>query len=159
MSSVRYKGKVVAETVETPVKGIVTQAEFDALPVEQQNKGLYVIDDGAVGNGSNMGIYSTEEIRIGTWIDGKPIYRKVIKGTSQNDFILVSNVSEIITCYGYFIYNTLRLEIPFYSSTTNYFQTGITDGNAVSNVKGSSLNNPYVIVIEYTKTTDPEVTE
>lgn len=32
--------------VTAPVQGIVTQAEFDALPEEQQNKGLYAISDG-----------------------------------------------------------------------------------------------------------------
>lgn len=30
-------------SVTTPVRGIVTQAEFDALPEERRNKGLYVI--------------------------------------------------------------------------------------------------------------------
>lgn len=29
-----------------PVQGIVTQAEFDALPEAQKNKGLYIISDG-----------------------------------------------------------------------------------------------------------------
>ena len=27
-------------------------------------------------------VYSTEETRIGTWIDGKPLYRKTLVGTS-----------------------------------------------------------------------------
>lgn len=31
--------------VTSPVRGVITQAEFDALPEERRNKGLYVIFD------------------------------------------------------------------------------------------------------------------
>lgn len=69
-------------SVTTPVRGIFTQEEFDALPEEQRNRGLSVILDGEGGGGSSGGtsvweVYSTEETRIGTWIDGKPLYRRV----------------------------------------------------------------------------------
>lgn len=69
--------------VKTPVHDILTQAEYDALTEVQKSKGLYVIDDGNSGSGgggssgSSGEVYSTEEVRIGTWIDGKPLYRKV----------------------------------------------------------------------------------
>lgn len=60
-------------SVTTPVRSIVTQAEFDALPEEQRSSGLYVISDGGSGGGTTGEVYSTEETRIGTWIviDGK----------------------------------------------------------------------------------------
>lgn len=32
-------------SVTTPIKGVMTQSEFDALPAEQQSKGMYVIVD------------------------------------------------------------------------------------------------------------------
>lgn len=35
--------------VTTPVQGVFTQAEYDALPEAQKNKGLYIISDGSVG--------------------------------------------------------------------------------------------------------------
>lgn len=38
--------------VTTPVRGIVTQAEFDALTEAERNKGLYVISDSGEGGGS-----------------------------------------------------------------------------------------------------------
>lgn len=73
----------VNDSLETPVKSILTQEEYDALPEEQQNKGLYVISDG--GSVSSPGeVYSTEETRIGTWVDGKPLYRKVLSVNSPN---------------------------------------------------------------------------
>ena len=67
-------------SVTTPVRGVVTQAEFDALPEERRNKGLYVIPGGSgtSGGGSPWEVYSTEEQRIGTWVDGKPLYRITI---------------------------------------------------------------------------------
>ncbi len=33
----------------------------------------------------NTNIYSEDEIKIGTWTDGKTIYRKVVKGTVVNE--------------------------------------------------------------------------
>lgn len=39
-------------------------------------KGKTIAD---VGGGSSEEIYSTEEQRIGTWIDGKPLYRRVFE--------------------------------------------------------------------------------
>ena len=64
--------------VTTPVRGIFSQTEFDHLPEEQRNKGLYLISDGDSNSsgGNFLNIYSTQEVRIGTWIDGKPLYRK-----------------------------------------------------------------------------------
>ena len=76
-------------SVTTPVRGVVTQAEFDALPEEQRNKGLYVIPDGGEGGGgsgaSGGEVYSTEETRVGTWIDGKPLYRKTVFGELRDN--------------------------------------------------------------------------
>lgn len=72
--------------VVTPVRGIFSQEEFDILPEEQQNKGLYVIQGpgGGEGPGGNWDVYSTEETRIGTWIDDKPFYRRVVIFTVPN---------------------------------------------------------------------------
>ena len=66
-----------------PVKPL-TKAEYDALTdAEKQADVVYAItDDG--GSGSSSGdsseeIYSTEEVRIGTWIDGKPLNGKWLR--------------------------------------------------------------------------------
>lgn len=49
---------------------------------------------------NNQQVYSTSEVIIGTWIDGKPLYRRVIVGTSinvdntQTTLITIPNISE-----------------------------------------------------------------
>ena len=65
-------------------------------------------DGGCCGNSGLENVYSTEEIVCGTWIDGKPIYRKVIPGklaVENGDSYVFANVSElkidrIINLYG-----------------------------------------------------------
>ena len=48
--------------------------------------------------------YSTNEVRIGTWIDGKPLYRKLIQGTmsasaTTNDVVIgVDNIDNYVKC-------------------------------------------------------------
>ena len=49
--------------------------------------------------GNSKDIYSYDEIEIGTWVDGKPIYRKVIPGKLAKDSgaaLLFANVSELM---------------------------------------------------------------
>jgi hypothetical protein len=44
-------------------------------------------------------VYSFDEVEIGTWVDGKPIYRKVITGNLAKDSgtaLVFSNVSELM---------------------------------------------------------------
>lgn len=67
----------------------LTQAEYDALTDDEKNaEKLYLITDAAASGsdsgGSSEEVYSTEETRIGTWIDGKPLYRKVLVGEVTN---------------------------------------------------------------------------
>lgn len=45
---------------------------------------------------TNRETYSTSEQRIGTWIDGKPLYRKTIKYTTPNtsEYVVVADVGQ-----------------------------------------------------------------
>lgn len=152
--------------VTTPIQGIKTQAEFDALPEEQQNKGLYVISDGeSSGGGASAGeIYSTEEVRIGTWIDGKPIYRKVIPINSEIEaefLIPVADVSALKI-------DTLITMEGWCHLTSHGSYRSLNSLNAVLSLNGSkteisawfSTDYPEImyLIIEYTRTTDEAVT-
>ncbi|NBI08575.1 hypothetical protein D1641_00880 [Colidextribacter sp. OB.20] len=48
---------------------------------------------GGSGGGSSLETYSTEEQRIGTWIDGKPLYRKTYSSTTPNALKAWADVS------------------------------------------------------------------
>ena len=108
-------------------------------------------------------IYSTEEQVIGTWIDGKPLYRKVIDGIvlSGNETI-VEQTSGIIVqkIYGYFVYTTNKSiqEIGAYR-TMNTASTSrvLWDGTYVKVQGGTDWQTGQYtarVIIEYTKTTD-----
>lgn len=156
-------------SVTTPVRGVVTQAEFDALPEERQNKGLYVIPDGGEGgggSGSAYEIYSTEETRIGTWIDGKPLYRKVFQVTTTSSSgglgtvipgSVVSNMR--IKRMDGFLYSSRypdQAAGPInFSAKVATVSTFFWTGNIVMFVDGQQfINSPAEIILEYTKTTD-----
>ena len=109
----------------------------------------------------NFNKYSTTEEVIGTWYDGKPLYRKVIKGnitaTDQTLFVVNANIDTMVFISGY--------DCPdgTYYFPFNYAQTGSTyksifykkDTDTIE-FRSNSYNpgEVYVVVLEYTKTTD-----
>lgn len=109
----------------------------------------------------NFNKYSTTEEVVGTWIDGKPLYRKVVKGniTSANQilFVVNANIDTMVFISGY-DYADGKYYFPF-----NYAQTGSTyksifykkDTDTIE-FRSDSYNpgEVYVVVLEYTKTTD-----
>lgn len=150
-------------SVTTPVRGIITQAEFDALTEAQKNSGLYVISDGSgePGGGSSAGeVYSTEETRIGTWIDGKPLYRRTYilsvscPGASEttildNDLPAIDVLTKI---YGVVVFTTAITSYPS-NKVAAYFRN---DGKImISNLNSAGIASTIkTCTIEYTKTTD-----
>lgn len=162
-------------SVDTPVKSILTQAEYDALPEAEQNKGMYVISDGGSGGSSvggsseSLDIYSTEETRIGTWIDGKPLYRSVFVSNGfvsngNHDMPGVENAN-LAFCYGNAIWSgapNIRENIPYAaaSSTSSVIRLKSNSGKlqVSTNIVGGQTVK-FEAVFYYTKTTDqPEVT-
>lgn len=105
--------------------------------------------------------YSTEEQKTGgTWIDGKPIYRRVFTGIlNSNSFtVSISNLSEIAKQVR--IDGFIKTTEPYYfavNSTTPvraFFSPVIHQGIVVQSSGIASNNTEYEIVFEYTKTTD-----
>lgn len=151
-------------SVTTPVRGIVTQAEFDALPEAQKNSGLYVISDGSgePGGGESAGeIYSTKETRIGTWIDGKPVYQQTFSfmspstETADNAFS-VPNIGSLIQLYGYMDINGGFIPIPFYNGTALISVWYNKDGGVMRIQVTSDVyySRQCYLTLRYTKTTD-----
>ena len=108
----------------------------------------------------NFNKYSTTEEVVGTWIDGKPLYRKVVKGniTSANQVLFVTNanIDTMVSISGYDCSGVYYF--PF-----NYAQTGSTyksvfykkDTDTIEFRSDSyTPGEIYVVILEYTKTTD-----
>ncbi len=112
-------------------------------------------------------IYSTAEQAIGTWIDGKTIYRKtIIDTTFRTDFYpIANNIKQFVNQYGY----VQRKDYPKASQFINSRAgTDMSIQFLASNTEvgiqidwGSNWKNNYsdmfdkiIITVEYTKTTD-----
>ena len=119
----------------------------------------------AITDDSEDNNYSTDEKLTGKyWIDGKPIYRKVIdfgplpntttKGVAHG----ISNLSQIITLYGisYSPMNSSWYTVPAANSVSTYCFALWCDRTNVSVKTGDdrTYQTPTYIILEYTKTTD-----
>lgn len=111
--------------------------------------------------------YSTTETVIGTWVDGKPIYRRVFSGTASltantaTDITLIgSGVGDIISAKGRWKYYTADT---YYVMVGDSINEGSVYSSVIQNVPGNmilrlrtayTLASDYVVAVEYTKTTD-----
>lgn len=110
----------------------------------------------------NSNSYSTQEVKTGgTWIDGKPIYRKVVdfgalpNATTKNVAHGVSNIGDITHIYGV-AHSSAKMTIPLpYARGIPIILYATQDDVAIE-----ISTSDYVeftrseITIEYTKTTD-----
>lgn len=109
--------------------------------------------------------YSEDEIVIGKWIDGKPVYRKMITGSPPivtkdgtfvtKNFKIADNIENIIQWYG-------RIGVQPITYITNgglqlKTYVSLAAGELVVSCSNTSFNSAMVyIFVEYTKTTDAE---
>ena len=111
----------------------------------------------------NVDQYSTSETKVGTWIDGKPVYRRVVTGTKvsgTNLQISASWVGDIDTLIRFD--GTLRslsnYNYPLQRYENSSMYTLLTMNRvekyiSVTSSTGNYSNGKVVIIIEYTKTT------
>lgn len=116
-------------------------------------------------------VYSTEETRIGTWINGKPIYRQILTGnvgtvSATSNQIVVGTVSRLDTMIR--MYGAIKrsdggqLVIPDYHDHASGFnfspqiwKTGVYMYVMAKGSVTSLVNNAdFWLAVEYTKTTD-----
>ena len=105
--------------------------------------------------------YSTEETVIGTWIDGKPLYRKVLSSTtisdSNVDFTLPSNIDFMSTDKVEIKSGGFSFFSDRYTNANDLIQIFKFNATTLRVVLGSAWKGNFksaIIVIEYTKTTD-----
>lgn len=140
-----------------------TTSEFEALDKTTLKDGQVVNITDDYDEPNTKDVYSLEEVKTNkVWIDGKPVYRKVVNcGALLNNAkkIVAHNISNLETlvfvyCKTYLSSESIWLPIPYVHSTymvalsadkTNIFLTTYADR--------TDCIDTY-IVIEYTKTTD-----
>ena len=104
--------------------------------------------------------YSTEETVIGTWIDGKPIYRKVVPLIAEV-YVGSNYYSDIGIIFPSNYESVIRLDM---ASTTNnssivrveeFNYYSLSGSNyTVANSMGFTTKAGDYAILEYTKTTD-----
>ncbi|MCQ2576536.1 MAG: hypothetical protein MJ162_07310 [Treponema sp.] len=141
---------------EVPFIG--TKEEWEALSLEEKAKYKIVnfLDDD--GSGGSVDKYSTDEVRTNkVWVDGKPIYRKVVTSSSFTHALTVSipNIKEIVNIIHRRGYDSRPNIWVIGDGVTNpnalsysYIENGIT----ISALSSSNVIYDYTGIIEYTKT-------
>lgn len=117
-----------------------------------------------VNNKDISNTYSTTEMKIGTWTDGKPIYRRVITFTTpatETDYNIDTssyNVNYMLRMYGgIYISGGSTTQIPhvIWFGSSYYYTSFRGDTNRII-YRGSSNygSKQATLILEYTKTTD-----
>ena len=112
---------------------------------------------------NEMDKYSTTETKTNkVWIDGKPIYRKVIEKTYSSNMVIgdnsfnhnISNINEIINYDTIFI---LGWDTNTYTSESYLAKNNIgvrINKTQIVIESGQAWNGTFKFIVEYTKTTD-----
>lgn len=144
--------------------GLNKKINASDVAVKKNNKGVTLND-----YLDNLNEYSTEETVIGKWIDGKPLYQKVITfdntiSISYDDNTFIHNISniDIIFVKNAFVYSKnekrfYSIPITLYNSNTATDDLNImVDREKINFYVKSGWNTAWqkVIILNYTKTTD-----
>lgn len=112
----------------------------------------------------NVGGYSKEESIVGTWIDGKPIYRKVLtltqslaNGASITIPHGISGIETIVSCFGTGYYAGYNYILPWTQGQNNTSINIVTKDGVIIDCRNTTWGDTiWTIILEYTKTTDPK---
>lgn len=121
--------------------------------------GERLVQESEVTNAINDSIYSTNDIIIGKWINGKSIYRKVFTGSFQDGKILIYGIDSLIRCFGHGDVGTgLGRLIPWHETWDGknfMLSVSIRNDNlevsAVINGNATSTTSNTEIIVDYTK--------
>ena len=106
----------------------------------------------------NSNSYSTEEVKTGgTWIDGKPIYRKVLFGsitaTTQDIVHQIEGIDSYVQLMPYMVSEGQLF--PSFNTESYYFTVFANSKTSlVMQCISGYIGNSYRVIVEYTKTTD-----
>lgn len=105
-------------------------------------------------------VYSTNEIVIGTWIDGRPIYRKTFDGTFADAQAILTGIRWVVNSYGFLDPGTgIQRQTPYYEIFDGLHfcaRLHFRDNQVQidSRFNGNASNCTGKITVEYTKLSD-----
>lgn len=116
----------------------------------------------AIDGINNKFNYSTKEQVIGTWINGEPIYRLVVKYTlgdainTYKDVVTIPNIKQMVNAYGWFTNNDVQFRFPSaYDNEDIMIYLDQTNHRIREQHNYTYVNSkPAYIILEYTKTID-----
>lgn len=131
--------------------------EEENMTLAEYNNKINEVFNTRENNSNNS--YTEEEQVVGSWKDGKKIYRRVVEfektqSGTQDTGVIINDLDTIITTYGVVIQNETKSQVPvpYHTSTSDYaIFYFTTDGILRCNANGYSANAKYNLVIEYTK--------
>ena len=164
MSKITYANKVaINENAEILDINKVTDSNMNEIKAVVNNNDDEMITINT--NLTNATTYSTDEIRVGTWM-GKPLYRKVFTGTLNNSSVVSVNISEL-NCEICYFKNGFLISAggPTYPIPYEYGDDSLNTTCEINisqsifklmngNSSSSYTRGTYYIILEYTKTTD-----
>ena len=159
----RYGSSGTSTTYAAETGGTVRPTNTSVLYCIKYEPTYYMAFDNYIAQGYEK--YSEEEIIIGKWINGKPLYRKYFNFTtgskSGNQYIMdipnYSDIERITNIYGtYFHINSSGLKIYSSINMRDQIQTWIEKGKIAVCTLSLYYNSDVHMFIEYTKTTDAE---
>lgn len=135
--------------------------DSDLIPIVQNNETKSITKQDLVADK-----YLTTEQVIGTWIDGKPLYRKVLTTTFTSSSAIeiplnITNLKRICNISG-IVTNIVNggngnaFILPSYRGPSGTTGIQIYASNTVVNIAPESDRTGYdvYVIVEYTKTTD-----
>ena len=159
-----YGARIAVKDVAASIKRAAIYITEDASSYQPSLVVNYIIKAKYdVQTVQDLNIYSLDEHRIGTWVDGKPLYRKCFKGVitpGRNVSHGIKNLESVVSLYGTFAdpvkgnaypVPNARPMHPGVHDIGLWFNTTVIGFEIGSDFKD---DNNYSLVIEYTKTTD-----
>lgn len=105
-----------------------------------------------------LDVYSTSEQIIGTWIDGRPVYRVTVETTtpstsgSWKEIYTGHNVNNITKYGGYYVRSSLKFAIPLNTNDRNFWFSVNSSNNIQMAVDSSSdVGKNITVWFEYIK--------
>lgn len=168
-----WENGTLVEPAKVEIGGVsydVTDAQYEGstpISASNMNQMQTILNNNITTSINEISTYSETEQRIGTWINNKPLYRKCFKKTGNVTSIQsgISNLDDVINLTVMVKgadTNGLWRTIPWCFNNSTYVPeyTGgayvrASDGS-IGFQAGSGLTttDKYIVIIEYTKTTD-----